>query len=80
MLSQSIFDEPAVAGSGGLSVAAARPQARHFSPLTINVTTPIRDELQRIADREVLSQSDVVRRACLNEIERDRDEAARDDA
>lgn len=51
-----------------------------FQPLTINVTDPIRDGLQKIADREVLSLSDVVRRACLAEIERrDRGEA-RDDA
>ena len=52
-----------------------------LQPLTINVTDPIRDGLQKIADREVLSLSDVVRRACRAEIERrDRREAERDDA
>ena len=52
-----------------------------FQPLTINLTDPIRDGLQKIADREVLSLSDVVRRACRAEIERrDFGEPARDDA
>lgn len=41
-----------------------------LQPLTINVTDPIRAGLQAIADREVLSLSDVVRRACRVEIER----------
>jgi hypothetical protein len=52
-----------------------------LEPITVNVTPSIRDGLEKIADREVLSLSDVVRRACRFEIERsaDRDEA-RDDA
>jgi hypothetical protein len=48
------------------------PDSSHpkFQPLTVNVTDPIRDGLQKIADREILSLSDVVRRACLAEIKR----------
>jgi hypothetical protein len=51
-----------------------------LTPLTVNVTPPIRDGLQRIAEREVLSLSDVVRRACRAEIERRDSNEARDDA
>jgi hypothetical protein len=59
-------------------VARSHPK---LQPLTVNVTDPIRDGLQKIPDREVLSLSDVVRRACLAELERrDRGVEARDDA
>ena len=57
---------------------ADSPHSNKLTPLTINVTGPIRAGLQAIAEREVLSLSDVVRRACLAEIERDREEAHAD--
>jgi hypothetical protein len=50
-----------------------------LTPLTVNVTPPIRAGLERIADREVLSLSDVARRAFLAEIERRDCGEARDD-
>jgi hypothetical protein len=51
-----------------------------LEPITVNVTPSIRVELERIANREILSLSDVVRRACRFEIERsaERDEEQRD--
>jgi hypothetical protein len=52
-----------------------------FQPLTINLTDSIREGLRKIADREVLSLSDVVRRACSAEISRrDADAESRHDA
>jgi hypothetical protein len=58
-------------------VPAERPQSK-LQPLTINVTDPIRDALQKIADREILSLSDVARRAFRAEILRRGAEAERD--
>jgi hypothetical protein len=59
---------------------ADRPNPR-LSPLTVNVTPAIRAGLEKVADREVLSLSDVARRAFREEIaRRDRAEADRDDA
>lgn len=51
-----------------------------LEPITVNVTPSIRVELERIANREVRSLSDVVRRACRFEIARsaERDEARGD--
>jgi hypothetical protein len=52
-----------------------------LQPLTVNVTGPLRDGLQRIADSEDLSLSDVARRAFRAEIKRrDRVEDERVDA
>jgi hypothetical protein len=52
-----------------------------FQPLTINLTEPIREGLQKIADREAISLSDIARRAFRAEIERrDRAEVEREDA
>jgi len=63
--------------SGGFPVADPRSHPK-FAPLTVNVTDPIRTGLQQIADREVLSLSDVARRAFVKEIERQREEDTRD--
>ena len=63
-------------------MATARAQSQpKLQPLTVNVTEPIRRGLEQIARSEVISLSDVARRAFVREIKlRDEQEAADADA
>jgi hypothetical protein len=61
-------------------VATKRPHPK-FRTVSVYVTEPIHEGASRIAARELVSLSAIVRRALRAEIERqDRDKAARDDA
>jgi Arc/MetJ-type ribon-helix-helix transcriptional regulator len=52
-------------------VPPERPRPR-FEPLTVNMPPSLRADLHAIADRTFVSLSDVVRQACVSEIERRR--------
>jgi hypothetical protein len=51
-----------------------------FQPLTVMLPPQMRTQLQRLADQDMLTLSDVVRRACRREIEHHGGQLVLDDA
>lgn len=54
------------------------PDRDRYRPTTVNLPLKLRSELQAAADRQLISLSDAIRSACLEAVQRQREEAQDD--
>lgn len=49
------------------------PPSPRYSPITINLTADLRENLQQIADKRTATVSQVIREACIEVVQRNRE-------